>query len=218
MEQAIKAIIFDMDGVLIDSEALHACAKRSAFRLVGIDVSESEIQEFVGQSDKAMVDAIAARHDLSSDQHDRILKEKMRIYEENEPSLEEVPGATCFVRWASDHFRLAVATSATPRNRRSALHALGIAGFFEVTVDSSDVAHPKPWPDLYEAASTRLGLDGSQCLVVEDAIAGIVSARSAGCLVAALCGTFTMDKLLNAGADFIFQDYQSLRTFLDRKQ
>jgi HAD superfamily hydrolase (TIGR01509 family) len=85
-------------------------------------------------------------------------------------------------------------------------------------VDAFSRFREKPWPDLYEAASTRLGLDSSQCLVVEDATTGIVSARSAGCQVAALCGTFTTDKLFNAGADFIFQRYHSLRTFLDKKQ
>jgi beta-phosphoglucomutase len=210
-----QAIVFDMDGVLIDSEELHADAKRIAFAHAGITLSNADLSSYVGRSDAVMIDEVGARYGLTDGQRSTIMKEKARIYEEEERRIKIVPGAIEFVRWAAQHFRLALATSATPRNRKSTLDRLGIANLFEATVDLGDVAEPKPSPEIYLTVTSRLALQPSQCLVVEDALTGVLSAKHAECWVSALTRTFTADELLGAGADFIFEDFQSLKRFAE---
>src|SRR5580693_8901164 len=119
-----RAIVFDMDGVLIDSEELHAHAKRIAFAHVGIALSDADLSSYVG-SDAIMIDEVGARYGLTDEQRSAVLNEKARIYEQEEQGIKIVPGAIEFVRWAAHHYRLALATSATPRNRVTTLNRLG---------------------------------------------------------------------------------------------
>jgi HAD superfamily hydrolase (TIGR01509 family) len=210
----IHAIVFDMDGVLIDSEELHAHAKRTAFAHARIALTHADLRAYVGRSDAVMIDEIGARCELTNQQRSTVLDEKTRIYEQEEQQIKTVPGAIEFVGWAAQHYRLALATSATPRNRSATLERLGIASLFEVVVDLGDVSEPKPSPEVYLLASARLGLPPSRCMVVEDALTGVLSARRAGCCVSALTRTFAAHELIAAGANFTFQDFVSLKRFL----
>jgi HAD superfamily hydrolase (TIGR01509 family) len=209
-----QAIVFDMDGVLIDSEELHARAKRIAFAQAGIALTHADLRSYVGRSDAVMIDEIGAGYRLTGYQRTAVLDEKMRIYEREEHEIKIVPGAVEFVLWAARHYRLAVATSATPRNRIATLDRLGIAHLFEIVVDLGDVSEPKPSPELYLLAAARLTLPPSQCMVVEDALTGVLSAKRAGCCVSALTRSFAAHELIEAGADFTFEDFVSLKGFL----
>ena len=206
-----QAIVFDMDGVLIDSEELHAHAKRIAFAQAGIALTHADLRSYVGRSDAIMIDEIGASYGLTSDQRSMVLDEKTRIYEQEDQEIKIVPGAVEFVLWAAQHYRLAVATSATPRNRIATLDRLGIANLFEIVADLGDVSEPKPSPEIYLIVTSRLALQPSQCLVVEDSLTGVLSAKRAGCCVSALTRTFAAHELLGVGADFIFEDFQSLQ-------
>jgi HAD superfamily hydrolase (TIGR01509 family) len=210
----IRAIVFDMDGVLIDSEELHAHAKSTAFAHAGIALTQADLRAYVGRSDVVMIDEIGARYRLTSDQRSMVLNEKTRIYEHEEQEIKIIPGAVEFVRWAAQHYRLAVATSATPRNRTANLDRLGIANLFEVVADLGDVSEPKPSPEVYLLAAARLALPSSKCMVVEDALTGVLSAKRAGCCVSALTRTFPAHELIEAGANFTFEDFGSLKRFL----
>jgi HAD superfamily hydrolase (TIGR01509 family) len=207
-----QAIVFDMDGVLIDSEELHAHAKRIAFAQVGIALTHADLRSYVGRSDAVMIDEIGA--ELTSDQRSMVLDEKRRIYEQEEQEIRIVPGAVEFVRWAAQHYRLAIATSATPRNRIATLDRLGIANLFEIVADLGDVSEPKPSPEIYLLAAARLALPPSKCMVVEDALTGVLSAKRAGCCVSALTHSFAAHELIEAGANFTFEDFVSLKRFL----
>jgi HAD superfamily hydrolase (TIGR01509 family) len=167
-----QAIVFDMDGVLIDSEKLHAHAKRIAFAHAGIALTHADLRAYVGRSDAIMIDEIGDRYELTNHQRSMVLDEKTRIYEQEEKGIKIVPGAIEFVRWAAQHYRLALATSATPRNRTAALDRFGIANLFEVVADLGDVSEPKPSPEVYLLTAARLALPPSKCMVVEDALTG----------------------------------------------
>ena len=210
-----QAIIFDMDGVLIDSEELHAHAKRAAFHQAGITLTDSDLRDYVGRSDAVMIEEVGTRHQLNAGQRAAILSEKARIYEQEEKKLKIVPGSIQFVRWAAQHYKLALATSATKRNRVGALDLLGIADSFEVIVDLSDVSEPKPSPEIYLTAVSLLALAPSQCMVVEDALTGVLSAKRAGCVVSTLTRTFASEALLEMGADFTFESFAKLQCFLE---
>jgi HAD superfamily hydrolase (TIGR01509 family) len=210
----IQAVIFDMDGVLIDSEELHAHAKRIAFAHTGIALTHADLRSYVGRSDAIMIDEIGARYELTNHQKSMVLNEKTRIYEQEEKEIKIVPGAIEFVRWAAQHYRLALATSATPRNRAATLDRLGIANLFEVVADLGDVSEPKPSPEIYLLTAAHLALPPSECMVVEDALTGVLSAKRAGCPVSALTRTFPAHELSEVGANFTFEDFISLKQFM----
>jgi HAD superfamily hydrolase (TIGR01509 family) len=189
-----RAIVFDMDGVLIDSEELHAHAKLIAFAHAGIALTQADLRGYVGRSDAIMIDEIGARYELTNHQKSMVLNEKARIYEREEKGIKIVPGAIEFVRWAAQHYRLAIATSATPRNRTATLDRLGIANLFEVVADLGDVSEPKPSPEIYLLTAARLALPPSKCMVVEDALTGVLSGKRAGCCVSALRTSATISE------------------------
>jgi HAD superfamily hydrolase (TIGR01509 family) len=210
----LKALIFDMDGVLINSEPLHERAKREALLEAGITVPESLFASYTGSSDKAMIYEVAAAHGLNEQRSSEILDRKYRIYESLEHTLCPVSGAIEFVRWAKSRYRLALGTSATARNRETTLKSLQIESMFEVTVDSASFSQPKPSPEVFQIAVERLGLSPNTCLVIEDAVNGIVAARAAGCFSAGLTTSFPEPSLRKAGADIVVGSFSELKTLL----
>jgi beta-phosphoglucomutase len=112
-----KALVFDMDGVLVDSEPLHERAKREAFRKTGIVLPEERFATLIGRGDEAMLKDLASEFSLSAEQSAEILRQKNAFYESSESTLRPIPGALDFVHWSHRHFRLALATSASPRYR-----------------------------------------------------------------------------------------------------
>ena len=131
---APSVLIFDMDGVLVDSEPLHKRAKEEAFRQFGIVLPESVYDSYKGRPDETMLPAILGEHG-GSERLTELSKLKRKFYESIEHELQAVPGAVDFVVWAKSRYRVALATSATPRNRDVALKMLGLGDCFEVIVD-----------------------------------------------------------------------------------
>src|SRR5277367_6930552 len=177
-------------------------------------VPESLFADYIGRNDKAMIYEVAAAHGLSAQRSDEILDSKRRIYESLEPTLRPVPGAIEFVHWGSSRYRLAVATSATNRNRQATLKLLRIESMFEVAVDSASFSQSKPSPEVFQVALERLGLAPTACLVIEDAVSGIVAARAAGCFAAGLTTSFSEASLREAGADIVVGSFPELKTLL----
>jgi len=119
------------------------------------------------------------------------------------------------VLWAAAHYRLALATSATPRNREAMLKLLGIGDRFEAMVDTSRFQRPKPDPEIFLIAMGDLGLGPADCWIIEDSIAGIRAARAAGCFAVALTTTFDAGALREAGADAVVASFAELREKLE---
>lgn len=207
----MKAIVFDMDGVLVDSERLHEHAKREALRRAGIDVPEARFAAYTGRTDRAMIFDLASEHGRSEAESEAILLAKRGLFEELEHDLRPIDGALEFVEWARARFRIALATSATPRHRAATLERLGLAGAFEVVVDSSRVTRPKPAPEVFETACAELGLAPAECWVIEDSATGLVAAKAAGCVAVGLTTTFPEAVLRDAGADLVVHGFDALR-------
>jgi len=102
------ALIFDMDGVIVDSEALHESAKRQALRSAGIEVDELVFAQYTGRSDRAMITDLAKVRGCSDDEVEAILLETQRLYALGEPQLRPITGAIDFLYWARKHYRVAI--------------------------------------------------------------------------------------------------------------
>jgi beta-phosphoglucomutase len=210
-----QALIFDMDGVIVDSEALHESAKQQALRSAGIEVDESVFALYTGRSDRAMIADLAKVHGRSDDEVEAILLETQRLYTLGEPQLRPISGAIEFLCWARKHYRLAIATSATPRNRTSTLANLRLAQVFDVAVDSASVIHAKPSPDIFLRAIADLELPAEDCWVIEDSVNGIVAARHAQCVAVGLTTSFHQSQLLSVGANLVVDSFSELRELLE---
>jgi HAD superfamily hydrolase (TIGR01509 family) len=191
-------IVFDCDGVLVDSEHLAWDAWRAVLESHGGVLEPDDIARFTGRSERETYEALSRRVDLPpyarfSDE----LAEALAI--RFEASLEAFEDAVDTI--ATLHrrgHRLAVASSSTRRRLDESLHLTGLAAYFEVSVAGDEVSRGKPAPDLFLAALERLGVD--EAIAVEDSPAGIAAAKAAGLFVVAVDrGRFAPSEL--AGAD-----------------
>ncbi len=210
------ALIFDMDGVLVDSEPLHKRAKEMAFHEVGIHLPASVYDSYKGRPDATMIHEVLSERGASVDDIADLLHRKHQCFEKIEHELQPIPGSVDFVRWAATHFRLALATSATPRNRAAALKMLGVENKFESLVDTARFQHPKPNPEIFQIAMRDLGLKPEDCWIIEDSLAGVQAGKASGSFTVAITNTFEAAQLREAGADLIVKTFHELRKTLEQ--
>jgi HAD superfamily hydrolase (TIGR01509 family) len=199
----IEGVLFDMDGVLADSEEFIAAAAKAMFaETYGVTVAVADFLPFVGAGEDRYLGGVAAKYGIVPD----LVRDKARTYEIYaeliQGHLKPLPGAVAFVKAArAKGLKTALATSADKPKMVSTLAAIGLTtADFDTTINGLDVARKKPFPDIFLEAARRLGLDPGRCLVVEDAVNGVKSALAAGCRCLALSTTFPEADLRAAGA------------------
>ena len=211
-----KAIIFDLDGVVINTEPLHARAKRMAFEHYGVDVPEDMYAEFRGRADRDMVEGVVEQFGPPSLEWKKVLARKDELFNELEHEIELIPGVADFIALARQHFeKLAMVTSATRRNQEYALRRFGLESFFDVVVTANETTRTKPDPEPYLTALSKLAIEPELCLVVEDSTHGIAAANAAGCEVVAITTSFSSDELAKANPRHIVGSYKELTSLLD---
>jgi HAD superfamily hydrolase (TIGR01509 family) len=175
------AVIFDMDGVLVDSESMHREVTRALLNAYGVPHPDEESAEFLGIRTKDMFPILCERHRLtqSSDALTRECTERTvrRIVD---GGVTPMPGVPAIPRQlASERYPLAVASSSEPEVIQAVLHALGIRDLFGAVVSAEEVPNGKPAPDVFLEAARRLGRAAARCLVIEDSAAGVRAAKAA---------------------------------------
>jgi HAD superfamily hydrolase (TIGR01509 family) len=196
----VQAVIFDMDGVLTDSEPLINAAAMEMFREKGLAVRPEDFIPFVGAGENRYIGGVAEKYNFPLD----ILAAKKRTYEiylDLVPKrLEAFPGAQPVVnacRLAG--LRTAVASSADRIKIEANLRRIGLPPeSWDAIVTGEDVARTKPNPDIFLAAARLLNLTPDECAVVEDAPNGIQAAKAAGMRCIAVAQTFPAAKLTAA--------------------
>jgi HAD superfamily hydrolase (TIGR01509 family) len=204
-----------MDGVLVDSEPLHKRAKELAFAEIGIVLPDSVYESYKGRPDATMLPEILTARGFPAEQIQELSRRKRQLYEELEHELLAVDGAVEFVAWAASRYKIALATSATARNREATLRLLGIGHLFHAVVDASGHQRPKPDPEVFLIALKKLGLKAADAWIIEDSVNGLRAAKAAGCFSAAITTTFGKDTLVSAGADIVVGSFAELRTLLE---
>jgi HAD superfamily hydrolase (TIGR01509 family) len=177
----IDAIIFDMDGVLVDSEPVHFEATRLLMREHGIDYTWLEEENFFGCTDREVFRQLRRRFGLSAHEDelaDAWIERVVQLLPERIVPMPGVPAVLSALR-ASGR-RLALASSSSPAIIRTTIEGLGLLDAFEASVSGRDVAKGKPAPDIFLEAARRLGLAPARCLVVEDSQNGLRAALAAG--------------------------------------
>jgi len=209
----VRGVIFDMDGVLCESEPFICRAARQMFKeLYDLEVQPEDFRPFVGTGEARFIGGPAEKYGLDID----IDKAKSRTYKIYlhliRGRLKPTIGAREFIDWCRQlGLKLAVATSADMVKMRGNLREINLpAGLFDAVVTGEQITRKKPAPDVFVLAASELGLRPDECLVVEDAVAGVQAAKSAGAKCLGLTTSFSEGELLSAGADWVAPDFASV--------
>ena len=197
MDSKTRAVIFDMDGVLVDSEPLINAAAIAMFKEKGLVVQPTDFLPFVGAGENRYIGGVAEKYHFPLDLP-AAKKRTYEIYLDLVPSqLEAFPGAYHLVldcRKAG--LLVAVASSADQIKVFANVQKLGLPPeFWDAAVVAEDVGRQKPAPDIFLAAAKKLNAKPSTCVVVEDAVNGIQAAKAAGMRCIAIASTFPAERL-----------------------
>ena len=194
-------VIFDMDGVLVDSGPAHHQSWQLLARRNGLGMSDAAFAETFGMTSREIIrkfwgaqvaDAEARRID---DEKEALYRDLIRGHVPLSPGARETLAAL-----AQAGLVLAVGTSGPPENLELVLRETGLAGYFAATVTGFDVQRGKPAPDVFLLAAARAGLQPVDCVVVEDAPVGIQAAVAGGMQAIGYAGTHAAERLTEAGA------------------
>lgn len=209
---SIRAVVFDMDGVLVDSGAHHRAAWRAVLEEVGVTPPHEFWRLTIGRPAEEAIGLLLGAA-LSPFEAWRLASRKRDHYVRfARRGIAAVPGAHDFVasvRRAG--LPCALATSAGRSDVARLLHAIGVARHFDAIVTAEDVSLGKPDPEVYRLAAEGIGVDAGRCLVFEDSVVGIHAARGAGMTVIGVTTSHADDELCAAGAARCIESFEGLR-------
>jgi beta-phosphoglucomutase len=196
---AIKAIVFDFDGVLADSEPLHLRSYQEVLGPLGVTLTrEDYYARYLGYDDEGVFTNLAAAHgfELDAGRLELLIADKGRVYDRIIASGDVLyPGAESCVARMSAAFPLGIASGALRHEIEAVLSGAGMDRHFRFIVASGDTAESKPAPDPYRRAAELHGHAPHECLAIEDSRWGIESARAAGLRCIAITHTYPADQL-----------------------
>lgn len=207
-----KAAIFDLDGVILDTEPVLLSCWNKALEPYNLKISLDEYDKFIGKTGTEIVNMLSKKSEKIDTEE---LHESKKIIEKKilkESNIRLMP----YVREAIDYFKkrglgLAIATGSHKEEMELKLKGAKLLDLFDIRISRDDVVNGKPAPDTYELAAKQLGLDPSQCIAFEDTVPGAIAAKTAGVSCFAIPNQFTK------GMDFSFADgvFQNLKEVIE---
>ena len=196
MDMNEKAVIFDMDGVIVDNDIYHFRAWGELCKKYDLEVSSDDVKSWFGNTNSMILKNLFGNA-IDNEKIERMGHEKEMIYRElYQDEIKTVPGLVPFLESLKDiNIRIAIATSAPTVNVDFVLENTGIRNYFHKIIDASMIKEGKPSPEIYLKASEVLDIPNSSCLVFEDSFHGIESARRAGMKVIGVATTHPADKI-----------------------
>lgn len=209
-EWGCKAVIFDLDGTILDNNAFHLESWKQYLQRIGREMSDEEYNEKInGRTNRDVVKYLYGEH-LSEEEIWKYTMEKEALYRElYQPHIKPVPGLLELLDVLHDkQVPMAIATSGVEVNIRFMFDNVPIEKYFRKVVDSSYITNGKPDPEIFLKAAEFLETPPGECLVFEDAVVGVNAARAANMKVIAVLTTHLPEEL--EAADRIVNDYTEL--------
>jgi HAD superfamily hydrolase (TIGR01509 family) len=208
-----SAVIFDMDGVIVDSEPLHKRAFEMLFEELGKRHNHGIVfSDYYGRSDRALLRDFIERHKLPHELEDltqRKLKYFLEYLREHRPVFKELRQLIPDLKTL---YKLGVASSSQHCVIDVVMEISGLRHYFDTIVGFEDIRFTKPDPEIYFKAAKDLGVHPTSCIVIEDAALGVQAAKMAGMTCIGLTSSLPSEKLRRA--DFIAKDYTEVRQIL----
>jgi len=202
VQSVMRAIIFDFDGVIVDSEPMHEAALLAASRELGMGFTHAQYMTYIGLDDRETFERVARDNGraLAGEDLERLAAVKWEqvqvlIARGEAPSY---PGVLELISTVAERCPLAICSGARRREVLAILKRLELARVFGVVVTADDVAKAKPDPALYRLAASRLAVAPQRCVAIEDTPRGMASAIQAGCRVVGVCHTLDRSALTEA--------------------
>ena len=217
MQMKIEAVLFDMDGVLVDTEELILKAAMASLKEYGIETSPDDFTEFVGAGENRYVGGPCEKHGGTF-----VPEMKYRAYEIYEELLKAKPeavfeGVTDVIKYVGDRYSMAVCSAADYEKVKINLNAIGVEeSIFGGFITGSDIVRLKPYPDIFLAGAKKLGADPGKTVVIEDSLNGIRAAKAAGMMSVAVMTYFDRETLeKEVSPDIIIRDIREFPAALE---
>lgn len=213
MEDFIKfvegAVIWDLDGVIVDTAAHHFSSWRDVLKKRGVDFSYEEFRHTFGMRNHEIIGKILGDSISHKDMQSIASEKELAFRSQITGDLKVLPGVMKLLAdLKNNNYKMALATSAPMENVKAILGAIGITEYFDAIISDEDVKKGKPDPEVFIKAAVRLGVKIPNCLVIEDSIAGIEAARRAGMKCIAVSITHPAEKL--SQADFVVSSLEQV--------
>jgi beta-phosphoglucomutase len=207
----LKAIIFDVDGVLVDSMYFQADAWVKTFKDIGINITLRDIYELEGSNDSRLIKAIFEKvgKEPEPEYYDQLTEKKREFFEFDK--IKPYEGILDCLKQLKQHFKLAM-VSGSNRNTVEKIVNKFFSSCFDVVISGSDHERGKPDPDPFLTALEKLDLTRNECIVVENSPLGITAARRAGLYVVAVASVLEPEMVHHA--DMVLKDHAALFCYL----
>jgi HAD superfamily hydrolase (TIGR01509 family) len=211
---AVEAVLFDIDGTLVDTNYLHAVAWRRGFHEAGFDVPTAWIHHRVGMGAGRLMEG------LIGEERDDVKQGWRRHFDALKPEIRAFPGAEALLREVhSRGIRVVLASSSEESDLDALLAALGADDVIDCVTSAGDVGEAKPSPEVFEVAIQKASCDPDRTVVVGDSVWDVLAAKKAGLpCVCVLTGGIAAGVLLEAGAVAVYRDVEELHAELDRSR
>jgi len=212
----LQCVIFDMDGVIIDSEEIHKKAYYETFNSLGVDVSEELYKTMTGSSTINAFQKLVKHFNLNDIPEELVLQKRKRYvnYFENDPTLTLVHGVKDLIQFLNkQNLKLVLASSSSMVNINRVFSRFDLNQYFTAKISGADLTASKPHPEIFEKAAILGGVSKEQCIVIEDSDNGIKAANDAGIFVVGYENPLVSDQTLK-DANLIIRDYNILKNYI----
>ncbi len=209
-------MIFDMDGVIIDSEFIHKKAYYETFKSLGLEVSEPLYKTLTGSSTINVFQNLIAHFDLNEDPERLVVEKRKRFisYFENDPSLHLVKGVEELIHYFYNQGKILIlASSASMPNIDRVFKRFKLDQYFTAKISGADLKASKPHPEIFEKAAALAKTPKEQCIVIEDSDNGVKAANDAGIFVFGYRNPMSADQTLKT-ANAVISDFKELKSIL----
>ncbi|MFW6006550.1 MAG: HAD family hydrolase [Halanaerobiales bacterium] len=210
----IENIIFDMDGVLVDSEPVIEAAAIKGLKDYGVEAEPEDFIPFIGKGEDRYIGGVAEKYGVpyKKEMKDRVYEIYLDIVGDK---INIFPGTKEILNKLKKNYQLALASSADLIKIKANLKEANISpDIFQVIFSGDDVENKKPAPDIYLKTAEKMGVSSKNCLVIEDSLSGIKAAKSADMKCAGLTSSFSRNKLIEAGADRVIDEITEISEIL----
>ena len=213
---SIKCVIFDMDGVIIDSEEIHKKAYYETFNALNVEVSDTLYKSFTGSSTINAFQRLVAHFNLKNDPEKLVLDKRRRYvnFFENDPNLNLVAGVEEIIKYFyKKGIVLILASSSAMINIDRVFNRFNLNIYFTAKVSGADLKESKPNPEIFNKAAILGNISKENCVVIEDSDNGITAANDANIFVFGYANKLSEGQTLE-NADFVINNFNELKQYI----